>query len=105
MTEPKYPEDSKGWKTLYKERNEPSKACAFVVIMVEIGSEQKMMGELKAIPEVKEAHIVHGAYDIIARVESDTRSNVRDVINWKIRRLVKVRSVMTMIVTDMIVKR
>jgi len=72
--------------------------------MVEIGSEEKMLGELKAIPEVKEAHLVHGAYDIIARLESDTRSNLRDVINWKIRRLVKIRSVLTMIVTDVIVE-
>ena len=84
---------------MYARNDEPSKACAFVVLIVEIGSEEKMWGELKAIPEVKEAHLVKGAYDIIARVESDTRSSVRDVINWKIRRLVKVRSVLTMIVT------
>ena len=87
-----------------KRNYELPKACAFVVLMVEIGSEEIMRDLMRAIPEVKEVQIVHGAYDIIARVESDTRSNLKDVINWKIRNLEKVRSVLTMIVNDVIVE-
>ncbi len=74
--------------------DEPSEA--FVLINVEIGSNEKIKDALKAIPEVKEAHLLYGIYDMIARVESDTM-NLKDVIS-SIRRLRGVRSTLTMIV-------
>ncbi len=85
--------------------DETSNARAFVLINVEIGLEKTMMDELKAIPEVKEVHLLHGAYDIIARAESDTVLNLKDAINRKIRNLEKIRSTLTMIVTHVIVEK
>jgi DNA-binding Lrp family transcriptional regulator len=73
-------------------------ATAFVLINAEVGSESKLLEELKAIPEVKEAHSVYGVYDIISRIEADTMDHLKDTISWKIRRLNKVRSTLTMIV-------
>lgn len=73
-------------------------ATAFVLINAEIGAEAEVLKELKNISEVKEAHMVYGVYDIIARVETDTMQELKDVISWKIRRLDKVRSTLTMIV-------
>ena len=58
-----------------------------------------MMYEMKDIPEVKEAHLLQGVYDIIARMESDTMLNLKEAISRKIRKLEKVRSTLTMIVT------
>lgn len=57
-----------------------------------------MLKDLTAIPEVKEAHMVYGVYDIIARIETGTMQDLKDTISWKIRRLDKVRSTLTMIV-------
>jgi DNA-binding Lrp family transcriptional regulator len=73
-------------------------ATAFVLINAEIGAEAEVLKELKNISEIKEAHMVYGVYDIIARVETDTMQELKDVISWKIRRLDKVRSTLTMIV-------
>ncbi|MCW3991775.1 MAG: Lrp/AsnC ligand binding domain-containing protein [Candidatus Bathyarchaeota archaeon] len=73
-------------------------ATAFVLINAEIGAENEVLKELRAISEVKEAHMVYGVYDIIARVETDTMQELKDTISWKIRRLDKVRSTLTMIV-------
>jgi len=73
-------------------------ATAFVLINAEIGAESEVLNELKEIPEVKEAHMVYGVYDIIARVETETMQELKDTISWKIRRLDKVRSTLTMIV-------
>lgn len=73
-------------------------ATAFVLINAEIGAETEVLKELKGIQEVKEAHMVYGVYDIIARVETETMQELKDVISWKIRRLDKVRSTLTMIV-------
>ena len=58
-----------------------------------------MMDELKVMPEVKEVHLVQGVYDIITWVESDTVFNARA----QIRKLEKVRSMLTMIVNNVIV--
>ena len=77
---------------------ESKEPFAFVLINVEIGLGKKMLDALKTIPEVKEAHLLYGVYDIIARVESDTVLNLKDAIN-RIRQLEKVRSTLTMIVT------
>lgn len=73
-------------------------ATAFVLINAEIGSEGDVLKDLTAIPEVKEAYMVYGVYDIIARVQTETMQELKDTISWKIRRLDKVRSTLTMIV-------
>lgn len=73
-------------------------ATAFVLINAEISSESEVLKDLTAIPEVQEAHMVYGVYDIIARVETETMQDLKDTISWKIRRLDKVRSTLTMIV-------
>ncbi|GAG38308.1 unnamed protein product, partial [marine sediment metagenome] len=67
-------------------------ATAFVLINVEIGSEDEVLRSLKPISEVKEAHLVYGVYDIIARIETETMQELKDAVSWKIRRVDKVRS-------------
>jgi len=73
-------------------------AASFVLINVEIGAEEEVLNDLRPIPEVKEAHLVYGVYDIIAIVETPTMQELKDVISLKIRRLDKVHSTLTMII-------
>ncbi|MCW3990392.1 MAG: Lrp/AsnC family transcriptional regulator [Candidatus Bathyarchaeota archaeon] len=73
-------------------------ATAFVLINAEIGAEAEVLRELKPIPEVREAHLVYGVYDIIAIVDTSTLQELKDTIGFKIRRLDKVHSTLTMIV-------
>ena len=73
-------------------------ATAFVLINAEIGAETEVMKGLKDVNEVKEAHMVYGVYDIIARIETENMEEMKDIISWKIRRLDKVRSTLTTIV-------
>ena len=73
-------------------------ATAFVLINAETGSESEVLEELKAIPEIKEAHLVYGVYDIITRLETDIMQDLKDTINQKIRRIKKISSTLTMIV-------
>jgi len=73
---------------------------AFVLINAEIGSEDDVLKALKTIPNVKEGYVVYGVYDIVARVEGETMEKLKDIVTWKIRRLDKVRSTLTMIVIE-----
>ena len=73
-------------------------ATAYVLLNTELGAETEVMSGLKMIDGVKETHMVYGVYDIIARVEADTMEDLKNIISWKIRRLHRVRSTITMIV-------
>ncbi|MEM3517031.1 MAG: Lrp/AsnC ligand binding domain-containing protein [Candidatus Bathyarchaeia archaeon] len=73
---------------------------AFVLINSEIGAEDEVVKELKKIENVKEAYVVYGVYDIVAKVEAETMDKLKEVVTWKIRRLDKVRSTLTMIVME-----
>ena len=73
---------------------------AFVLINAEIGSEEDVLAELKKMKNIKEAYVVYGVYDIVAKVESESMDKLKESITWNIRRLDKVRSTLTMIVVE-----
>lgn len=72
---------------------------AYVMINSEVGAEGGVLEEVRGIPEVKEAYLIHGVYDIIVRVEADTIQGINDVVLSKIRSVNKVRSILTMVCT------
>ena len=69
---------------------------AYVLINCDMGYEEQVIEELKHISDVKEVHGTYGAYDIIAKVESDETAALRETLTWKIRRIDKVRSTLTL---------
>jgi DNA-binding Lrp family transcriptional regulator len=73
---------------------------AFVLINAEIGSEDEVVTELRKIGNVKESYVVYGVYDIVAKVGADSMDKLKEIVTWKIRRLDKVRSTLTMIVVE-----
>jgi len=73
-------------------------ATAFILVNAETGEENNVLARLKEIPEVKEAHMVYGVYDVIARVETGTMQELKDVLSTKVRRLENVSSTLTMVV-------
>lgn len=73
-------------------------ATAYVLLNTELGNETEVMSGLKMIDEVKETHQVYGVYDIIARIEADSMEDLKNIISWKVRRVKKIRSTLTMIV-------
>ncbi len=75
-------------------------SIAFVLINTEIGSEEEVLRELRKIEGVDEAYSVYGVYDVIAKVRADSMDKLKDIVTWRIRRLEKVRSTLTMIVIE-----
>jgi DNA-binding Lrp family transcriptional regulator len=73
---------------------------AFVLINAEIGSEDEVVRELRKIANVKESYVVYGVYDLVAKVEADSMDKLKEIVTWKVRRLDKVRSTLTMIVVE-----
>jgi DNA-binding Lrp family transcriptional regulator len=73
---------------------------AFVLINTEIGSEADVLKDLKKVEGISEAYAVYGVYDIVARVRADAMDKLKEIVTWRIRRLDKVRSTLTMIVVE-----
>ena len=73
---------------------------AYVLINCDLGYEATIIDELKHLDNVKEVHGVFGAYDIIAKVESDQFSTLKETITWKIRKIGRVRSTLTLMVIE-----
>ena len=71
---------------------------AFVLINTETGHENEVIESLKDIKDVIEAHTVFGEYDIIALIESGSRKDLNDIIGWKIRKHLQVKSTLTLVV-------
>lgn len=81
-------------------QSEKMTAQAFVLINAEVGNEQELIKQLRAIPNVTEVHVVYGVYDVIAKVEADTMEKVKETITNSLRRLDNVRSTLTMIAVE-----
>ena len=71
---------------------------AFVQVATEPEREPKILETLKKLPEVKEAHIVFGEWDIIVKVESETPEQLGSFIVANIRSLEGVNDTKTLII-------
>lgn len=71
---------------------------AFVLVSTEADAMEDVLGALKSVEEVKEAYSVYGVYDIIVKIEADSMLKLNNAVSYKIRRISKVRSTLTMVV-------
>ncbi len=75
-------------------------AIAYVLINCDLGYEEQIIEELKHISDVKEVHGTYGVYDIFAKVESDQITTLRETITSKIRKIVRIRSTLTLMAVE-----
>ncbi|MFQ5940287.1 MAG: Lrp/AsnC ligand binding domain-containing protein [Nitrososphaerales archaeon] len=73
---------------------------AYVLINCDLGSEEEIIKEIQKLPGVVEVSGVYGVYDIIVKLQADSMDKLRETITWKVRRIDKVRSTLTMIVIE-----
>ena len=71
-------------------------AQAYIVIHCQKGEEYPTLKNLSHIPEVKEADVVFGFYDVICKVEASDNLTLENVITKAIRRLPHIISSMTL---------
>ncbi len=73
---------------------------AFVLINVESGAEEEVVGQLKTIEGVEEAYFSYGVYDIITRVKAESMEKLKEMVTKRIRTLNRVRSTLTLIMME-----
>ncbi len=68
----------------------------FVLLNCDLGSEEYIVEELKRIPEVKNAYLTFGAYDVVAEIHAKNQEDFDKTVGTKIRGLARVVSTMTL---------
>ena len=71
-------------------------AKAYVLINCDLGSEDKIISDLRKLEHIKDAVGTFGAYDMVAKVEAETSEQLRETVTWKIRKMDEVRSTLTL---------
>ncbi|AJZ76529.1 Lrp/AsnC ligand binding domain-containing protein [Candidatus Nitrosotenuis cloacae] len=71
-------------------------ATAYVLINCDLGSEQKVIDQIRPMDGIREVKGVFGAYDILAKIETTTAEQLRETITWKIRKIDRIRSTLTL---------
>jgi DNA-binding Lrp family transcriptional regulator len=51
---------------------------AFALPNTETGSEDEVLQHLKEVEEVKEAHILYGVYDIMAKIQAESMDELKN---------------------------
>lgn len=59
-----------------------------------------MIDKIRKIPEVVEVYRIFGVYDIIVKFSTNDKETIKDIIAWKIKNLDKIRSVLSLFVTE-----
>ena len=73
---------------------------AYVLITTETDAVDSVLESLKKMDYIKETYRVYGVYDIIVTVEAETMDKLNEIVTWNLRSLDKVKSTLTMIVTE-----
>ena len=69
---------------------------AFILISCDVGEEKSLYTQLGNIPEIKNRLITYGDYDLVAEFQTDTASQMDEVITNKIRKIGTIRSTITL---------
>ena len=68
----------------------------FVLLNCDLGAEEFIVEGLRKISQVSQAYVTFGAYDVIAEINTDSREDFDETVSFKIRRLTRVVSTMTL---------
>ncbi len=70
---------------------------AFILITTKSGKEKKIRNTLLKIPEVKEAQVVYGDFDLVVKLEADSLDKLNNIVLSKIRKLSDISVTTTLI--------
>lgn len=73
---------------------------AFVLINTEPEHTESVLQALRKSDVVKEAYMVYGVYDIVAKVKAETMANLNEIVTWRVRGLDNIRSTIALTVRD-----
>lgn len=68
----------------------------FILLNCDLGAEEYVVDVLKQMPEVTNAYLTFGAYDVIVEIRASSKEEFDRIVSSKIRKLSRVVSTMTL---------
>ena len=73
---------------------------AYVLFNVNSGSEDRLTKEVRAIPEVQEAFVSYGMYDLVVKIKTDSTEQLKELVSHRLRTIPDVRSTLTLVLVE-----
>ena len=73
-------------------------SSAFILIDCDFPFSENIIQELKRIPEIEEFYRVQSIYDIIAKVNADSKDQLNEIVVRKVREIEGIKNTLTMII-------
>lgn len=73
---------------------------AFVLCRLSAGMEQKAMGQIRAIPGIKDVFLTFGSWDAVLAAEADTLDKLSGLIVRNLRGIPGVQATETLVTTN-----
>lgn len=70
---------------------------AFLLCVTDAGKEREVVQKLKAMPQVEEAYVVYGEYDVLAKISLDELKKLDTFVTENVRNISSVEMTSTMI--------
>ena len=73
---------------------------AYIMVRVDAGKERDVLKQVSGFPEVKDAHIIYGEWDLILKIEAKNIEDITAFVVDKLRKVDAVKLTSTMITAD-----
>jgi DNA-binding Lrp family transcriptional regulator len=70
------------------------------LLSVNSDSEDHVTIEVRAIPEVQEAFVSYGMYDLVVKIKTDSMEQMKELVSYRLRAIPDVRSTLTLALVD-----
>ena len=81
----------------YHNHTENLVTIGYILIKTDLGAEQKVIEDLEKIPQVLKIEKTFGDYDLVVKVEAEHSEKIREVINWNVKKIEKIRGTLTLL--------
>jgi DNA-binding Lrp family transcriptional regulator len=73
---------------------------AYVLFNVESNSEDQVLKDVRAVDGVQEAYVVYGVYDLAARIEATSMTELKELVSRRLRMITNVKTTLTLILVE-----
>ena len=73
---------------------------AYVLFNVESKSEDQVLKDVRAVAGVQEAYVVYGVYDLVAKIEAASMTELKELISRRLRLITNVKTTLSLILVE-----
>ena len=73
---------------------------AYVLLTCDVGKDELVKSNLKEVKDVKEVKRTFGAYDVVVKVNADSKKSLRDIITNRVKTQDNIKTALTLNVVE-----